>query len=379
MNTPEKDMIPEKAEDIFKGISMSDGSRVHISSSEVYLDELQDTPEDKRDIEIAKKNTMTPADKRIISLLWILNSVVFVFLGLFLTLTNSGDEYEAIKEEAKYSPDGVFSEYYDPSDVFEDALTPNYAEKEYPSGMLKGFEPLYSENKDTVAWLRIPDTNIDHVIIQSENNVDYERLNFYGDYYIGGSLFMDYRNKIGKGYKTLSKNTIIYGHYLKIQRGMFSDLDKYMDVEYYREHPVIELSTLYNSYRWKIIGAFIAASEAKYDNSLFYYWCDDFSDENTLGFANEVAFRSYFVNPSIDVQPTDKFLTLSTCSHSMDIDRMVNARFVVVARLIREGESADVDVSAAYDNPDRRMPQLWYDQNGLTNPYSHYAIWDAFA
>ena len=160
---------------------------------------------------------------------------------------------------------------------------------------------------------------------------------------------------------------------------MFSDLDKYMDVEYYREHPIIEMSTLYKNYEWKIIGAMLAAVDEKYDNSLFYYWYDNFSDANTLGFANEVAFRSYFINPTIDIQPTDKFLTLSTCSHSMDIDGMVNARFVVVARMVREGESADVDVSAAYENPNQRMPQLWYDLNGLTNPYSHYAIWDAFA
>ena len=190
---------------------------------------------------------------------------------------------------------------------------------------------------------------------------------------------MDYRNKLGKGNSGLSKNTIIYGHYLMNQRGMFSDLDKYMDVEYYREHPVIELSTLYNSYRWKIIGAFVAAINEDHDNGLFYYWYDDFTDSNTLGFANEVAFRSYFVNPAVDVQPDDKFLTLSTCSHSMDIGGVVNARFVVVARLMREGEGAEVDVNAAYANPDRRMPQLWYDQQGLTNPYSQYAIWDAFA
>lgn len=379
MDTPEKGTTPEKEETIFKGISMSDGAPVHTSSSELYLDELYDTPEDKRDIENVKKNTMTTSDKRIISVLWALNAAVFVFIGLFLSLTGGGDEYESIKEEAKYTVDEGPAEYYDPAAVFGDTLTPNYSAEDFPDGMITGFEPLYSENKDTVAWLRIAGTNVDHVIVQTENNLDYERTNFHGDYYVGGSLFMDYRNKIGKGSKTLSKNTIIYGHYLKNQRGMFSDLDKYMDVDYYKEHPIIELSTLYNNYRWKIIGAFIAVVEAKYDNSLFYYWYDDFTDANTLGFANEVAFRSYFVNPSIDVTSTDKFLTLSTCSHSMDIDGMVNARFVVVARLVRDGESDEVDVSAAYENPERRMPQLWYDQNGLTNPYSQYAIWDAFA
>lgn len=364
---------------IFEGISMSDGSRVNTDVKSLYLDGLHDTEEDKAAIETAKKDVMTPADKRIITILSILNVTVFVFIGIFLRMTGTGDAYGDIKSEVRFEAEDGPAVYYDASQAFGDTLKPNYTATQFPGGMLKGFEPLYATNNDTVGWIRIEDTNIDHVILQTDNHTDYDRHTYYGDYYVGGSIFMDYRNTLGKGGKGLSKNTILYGHYLENQRGMFTDLDKYMDVEYYREHPVIEMSTLYGSYRFKIIGALIAAAEAKYDNALFYYWYDDFSDENTLGFANEVAFRSYFVNPSVDVQPTDKFLTLSTCSHSLDIDGMVNARFVVVARLIREGEDPSVDVSAAYDNPDRRMPQYWYDRQGLENPYKHYAIWDAFA
>lgn len=364
----------------FKGVSLADGKEVFSAASPSYLDELNNTAQDEQDIAAAEDRKMSPSDRRIINLLWVLNAAVFAFIGVYLWLTGSADEYQSIKEEVRYETDSDGpAVYYDPTSVFADSLTPNYSTTEYPNGLLKGFESLYSENSDTVGWVRIEDTNIDHVILQTDNHTDYERTTFYGDYYVGGSIFMDYRNKIGKGSGTLSKNTILYGHYLKNQRGMFSDLDKYMDVEYYREHPIIEMSTLYSSYRFKIIGAFIAAVDAKYDNALFYYWYDNFSDANTMGFVNEVAFRSYFVNPSIDVLPTDKFLTLSTCSHSMDIDGMVNARFVVVGRLIRDGESPEVDVSAAYTNTNRRMPQLWYDLRGETNPHSQYAIWDAFA
>lgn len=366
--------------EVFQGISMSDGNKVSADAKDVYLDKIYDTEQDKKDIEEAKKNVMTPRDKRVITVLWILNAAVFAFIGLFLHFTGGGDEYEAIKESARFETEEGPAEFYDGTKVFGEALTPNYAETDYPKGIINGLKPLYSENKDTVGWIRIEDTNIDHVILQTDNHTDYDRTTFHGDYYVGGSIYMDYRNKLGKnGARSLSKNTILYGHFLQNQRGMFTELDKYMDVEYYREHPVIEMSTLYSNFQWKIIGAFVAASEEKFDNALFYYWYDNFSDENTLGFANEVAFRSYFVNPSIDVEPTDKFLTLSTCSHLLDIDGVVNARFVVVARLVREGESADVDVSAAYENPTRRMPQYWYDKNGLTNPYSQYAIWDAFA
>ncbi len=366
--------------EIFQGISMSDGNKVSINTKDMYLDKICDTEQDKMDIAEAKKRVMTPADKRIITVLWILNALVFAFIGVFLHLSGTADEYESIKESARFETEDGPAAFYDSSSVFGDELSPNYEETDYPKGIINGLKPLYSENKDTVGWIRIEDTNIDHVILQTDNHTDYDRTTFHGDYYVGGSIFMDYRNKLGKnGAQNLSKNTILYGHYLQNQRGMFTDLNKYEDVEYYREHPIIEMSTLYGNFKWKIIGAFVAASEEKFDNALFYYWYDNFSDENTLGFANEVAFRSYVVNPSIDIKPTDKFLCLSTCSHLLDIDGRVNARFVLVARLVREGESAEVDVSAAYENPTRRMPQYWYDKNGLTNPYSQYAIWDAFA
>lgn len=378
MNNSEKDMAESTSEG-YRGISMASGEPVALPGKEVYLDGLENTADDIKEMEEVRKNTMTAGDKRMITALWLLNAAVFAFIGLFLAFTGSADEYSSIKEEARFETEDGPATYYDPSSVFSEALTPNYQASEYPDGLLPGFEALYSENSDTAAWIRIPDTTVDHVVLQTDNHTDYDRTTFYGDYYVGGSLFMDYRNRIAKSPKYLSKNTIIYGHYLKNQRGMFSDLDKYMDVEYYKEHPVIELSTLYNNFEWKIIGAFVAAVEEQYDNALFYYWYDNFSDSNTLGFANEVAFRSYFINPSVDVQPTDKFLTLSTCSHSMDIGGMVNARFVVVARLVREGETRDVNVSTAYKNPDQRMPQLWYDQQGLVNPHSQYAIWDAFA
>ncbi len=344
----------------------------------LYLDELHNTAEDKKAIEIAKKDVMTPADKRIITVLAILNVAVFAFIGIFIRMSGGADPYTPIKDEVRFETDSGPAVYYDGATVFKDSLSPNYRQTQFPAGMLTGFGPLYATNRDTAGWVRIPGTNIDHVVLQTENNEDYSRYTYYGNYYVGGSIFMDYRNRLG-GSRGLSKNTILYGHYLQNQRGMFSDLASYMDVEYYREHPVIQLSTLYGNYSFKVIGAFIAAAEAKYDNALFYYWCDEFSDANTLGFATEAAFTSYFVNPSIVVEPTDKFITLSTCNHSLDIGGMVNARFVVVGRLVREGEDTTVNTDAAYSQPDRRMPQAWYDRQGLTNPYAHYAIWNAFA
>ena len=342
--------------------------------SSIYLDKLSNSSEDKKDIKKAQSEVMTAVDKRIITVLSILNIAVVAFIGIYFVLTDADDEYKYIIEEARFEEEAV---YYNSASVFADTLSPNYAPTYYPQGILEGFKALYSENSDTAAWIRISGTNVDHVVLQTDSNQTYDRTTFHNEYYVGGSIYMDHRNKLGNTSKGLSKNTIIYGHYLKNQRGMFSDLDKYEDVEYYKDHPIIEMSTIYDNYTWKIFAAFLAAESADHDNSLFYFWDDKFSDGNTLGYANECARRSYFINPSVDILPTDKFLTLSTCSHACDIDGKVTVRFVIVARLVRDGESTDVDTSTAYANANQRMPQLWYDLRGLTNPYSAVPIWKA--
>lgn len=348
------------------------------NTSELYLDKLNNTSADRVDIKKAKARQMTSSDKRVITMLAVLNCAVIAFIGIYLSMTGGGEEYQHIAKEAHFEEGRQFFQI---AEVFDDeTLKANYdSSVQYPSGIVPEFMPLYSENNDTVAWLRIEDTNIDHVILQGSDNDEYNRANFYSEYYLGGSLYMDYRNKISKSLNGLSKNTIIYGHYLNPEKyggGMFTNLNMYEDIEYYKEHPIIELGTLYGKCHYKIIAAFIAANVAQNDNSLFYYWDNEFSEENTLGFASECARRSFFrTENAIDVLPTDKFLTLSTCSHTCDIDGEVNARFVVVARLVREGESMDIDMDKVYVNENPRMPQLWYDLRGLENPYASVPVW----
>ena len=72
----------------------------------------------------------------------------------------------------------------------------------------------------------------------------------------------------------------------------------------------------------------------------------------------------------VDVLPSDKILTLSTCSHEFE-----DARFVVVARLVRQGESEEVDVSRASVNSNPRYPQAYYDKKKQKNPYVNASQW----
>lgn len=342
----------------------------------VYIDALDNDEADLRDIELAKERIISPKDKRILGLLAGLNVLVFTMIGLYLIMTGSADEYDSIKGESAFN---VKTPYYSAAQVISGELEPTLAEAEYPDGMQEKFRPLYSVNDDTVGWVRINDTPVDYVVVQSDTNSYYERKDFYENYSIRGIIFMDYRNLLlWNAAPALSKNTVLYGHHMASDGSVFTCLENYTDLDYYKEHPVIEYDTLYANYKWKIIGAFLNYPNDPADGEdLFYYWYTDFTDGNTVAFANEVASRSFVVNPSVDVQPTDRFLTLSTCTYMLDRGSRVNARFVVVARLVRDGENAEVDVEKAFANEDRRMPQLWYDIHDEENPYEDVPIWQA--
>ena len=100
------------------------------------------------------------------------------------------------------------------------------------------------------------------------------------------------------------------------------------------------------------------------------------TNDNFEALVDEIKVRSlYFTN--VDVNKNDKILTLSTCTRDMDVkgNGETNARFVVVARLVRDGESETVDVSKTIKNDNPRYPQIWYDTHGLPNPYAFAERW----
>ena len=99
------------------------------------------------------------------------------------------------------------------------------------------------------------------------------------------------------------------------------------------------------------------------------------NDDNFMSFIDEVDQRSY-IHTAVDIQPTDKILTLSTCTYFFDRNgSLQNARCVLIARMVREGESEEVDVASATQNENPRYPQLYYDVFGGENPYVNAEKW----
>lgn len=225
-------------------------------------------------------------------------------------------------------------------------------------GTLADFSKLLAANPDTVGWITVPNTSIDHVVVKPSEDKDHEYYlyrDFYGNPSNYGTIFMDYRSSMD------SKNLILHGHHMQDGR-MFANLKSFEDFDFYQSTPTFTFNTIYEKSKWKIISVF-KTNTLEYQGEFFNYLRGDFeSDYDFLNFVYQIRLRSLFDCP-VDVNEHDTLVTLSTCTYDFQ-----DFRFVVVARKVRDGESADVDISKAKKNSNVLYPDVWYNTYGGTPP-----------
>lgn len=244
---------------------------------------------------------------------------------------------------------------------YAEAWKDAYAESSgtvFPTGMNSKYAYLYYVNQDLVGWLKINNTNLDVQIVQGDDNEYYSSRDFYNNSSQYGCPFLDYKNNS----QNLDDNTIIYGPYMS-NNLMFASLDQYKTVEGYKNAPLIGFSTLYETYTFKVFAAFISTGNPATDDGFSYTITDFVSDAKFSEFINEVKLRS-IINTDVSVQTDDKIITLVTTSNEFE-----DAKFVVMGRMVRENESADVDVSSVTLNTSPKYPQVWYDNKSNKNPF----------
>ncbi len=272
------------------------------------------------------------------------------------------------KAEAPQAPANNASSYEPYGD-----LPVNFNEADYPDSINPQLKAMYSENEDLVGWLTINGTAIDYPIMQDNKNKYYlYNHNAYGESARYGTPFIDFRcNKFD-----LSKNTVIYGHHMN-NKAHFGSLDGYQEIDYFKKHPLIKYDTLTNSYTFKVYAVFYATTQGSVDGGyVFDYYNPHMSPSNFNGYIQMLKQYALYTTEA-GLTSNDKIITLSTCTHVYDSLKSggVDARLVVVGRLLREGESESMNTENVLVNSNYRRPQIWYDKKGKTNPYSAYRSW----
>lgn len=222
-----------------------------------------------------------------------------------------------------------------------------------------------AQNSDYVGYIYIDGTRVNYPIVQKTTEPQkefYLTHNFLGQDAKAGSIFLDYRCIMGGD--TQSTNMVIYGHNMQ-DESMFGQLKYYKDKEgYYEEHPIVQISSRYETSLYKIFSVFIENVDPDNDEQFQYYNKIGFNSEDEFyDYANECKKRSLISN-NVDVAYGDKLITLSTCTSNYVFGSNGDGRLVVVARRVRANEDVFAGTEGATFNPDPLMPSLWYRLNG---------------
>ena len=219
-------------------------------------------------------------------------------------------------------------------------------------GILQEIASAKNKNKDTHGWIRIPNMRIDDPVLQSNNNEQYLRINEKGISDPYGAYFADFRCSLGTS-DQLSPNTVIYGHsditgdQDKPDGKDFSQLFKYLDIEFAKQNPYIYFGTSNENMVWEVFATFYSDVDFNYINT-------NPTEAEFNNIVSEAKLRSentYNVNPTYQ----DKILTLSTCSVKYDTDK--EQRFVVMARMV-DNTTERPYTTDVIKNPDPKQPNF---------------------
>jgi len=184
-------------------------------------------------------------------------------------------------------------------------------------------EELHNDNNDVVAWIEIPDTNVNYPVLQTDDNSYYLTHNYKKEYSERGSIYLNKDVDL----QAPSHNFLIYGHRNK-NGAMFEDVFKYSKKNFYESHKKIKFTTLTEDSEYEILSAFYSRVYYKSETNAFRYY--RFINAQTEEEYNDYvsnAKKASIYDTGVDAKYGDKLLTLSTCEYSQD-----DGRFVVVAK-----------------------------------------------
>ena len=162
---------------------------------------------------------------------------------------------------------------------------------------------VYREkNEDYVAYLYIPDTEIEYPVVQ-RNNSYYLNHNFYGEKNAHGTIFLD------ENCSTEDPVLLLHGHHMK-DGTMFGSLKQYRDKEFRQAHTEILLD--------------MGEGFDTYEEDYFAYEKIPKDADSLTAYLKQMQKNAtWYEQP----EQEDKLLLLSTCAYGSEDERMVVAAY----------------------------------------------------
>lgn len=171
------------------------------------------------------------------------------------------------------------------------------------------WEKLRQEAPDVVAWLYVPNTNINYPIVQGSDNDFYLSHAYDKKVDRRGTIFLDSAAK-----KDFSdKNTLIYAHNGYHGVMTFAELEKFLEQKFFDDNKYLYLLTPQGNYRCPII----AFSKVTTASPLYQ---TQFSDEQSWqDYLTKLRQEIALYQRPEEIQEATKIITLSTCDETYGI------------------------------------------------------------
>lgn len=190
----------------------------------------------------------------------------------------------------------------DIKEILEESIT--ITDEEEPKYIVD-FEKLKEQNSDTVAYIKVNNTDISYVVVQGTDNDYYLNHNFNKEYNVAGWIFADYKNNFDGN----DKNIVIYGHNMQ-DGSMFAQLKEILTSNWQNNtNKQITLVTQHETTTYEIFSSYIVEAEDYYITTYFE------NEQQFSEFLNTISNRSYY-DYNVEINESDKVLTLSTCTGS---------------------------------------------------------------
>jgi len=196
-----------------------------------------------------------------------------------------------------------------------DSLTKKLAD-DFPDS----FEDLLAMNPDVCAWITIDGTEINHVVVQGEDNYTYLDRDVYGSYSVAGTIFLDSDNSRD----FTDSYSILMGHHMQ-GGAMFGDIDLFLEESFFEENTT---GTLYLPDRTLSLETVAVIQADAYDRTV--YGVPVRTDEGFTSLAARIEELALHTR-STSLTQGDQIVALSTCSSDY-----TNARILLICRVTGE-------------------------------------------
>ena len=241
-------------------------------------------------------------------------AVVLPVLQWDAEVSAEAGEYEQLREQNRQAEaretveeETLNQHIVPPISLAEEGLPVQQSESAVGEQAMVDLSAYLAQNPDFVAWLRIPGTNVDYPVVQTDNPDYYLNHTFSGKPSVVGTLF----SLADADYAAPGRNIAIYGHHLRSSgEKMFTSLMRYKNPDFYEDNQTIVLDSLYRHSEYTIF-AVVNMKTGDWEPSRTTFS----GDAAFMAFVNRAKSESLY-DTGVEVGADNHILTLITCDRS---------------------------------------------------------------